>query len=114
MEELEKLEKLIEGSLCRVMETKVIHAVLLSCLVFILVDSSVLYIYAEDFVQYLTHMFQLLQCVSGRKNSKGGRCSQVQGHFTTFNNEKKENINAKFVKITVHEAPYDYHDQYSL
>jgi hypothetical protein len=61
MEELEKLEKLIEGSLCRVMETKVIHAVLLSCLVLsclvlILVDSSVLYIYAEDFVQYLTHV----------------------------------------------------------
>jgi hypothetical protein len=32
MEELEKLEKLIEKSLCRVIETKVIHAALLSCL----------------------------------------------------------------------------------
>jgi hypothetical protein len=47
LEELHKLEKLIETSLCRVVEEKV-------CVVFSCLDSGDMY--AENSVQYLTHV----------------------------------------------------------
>ena len=56
LEELHKLEKLIEGSLRRLVKEKV--WAVFSCLNS--VDMLILHIYAENFVQYLTHMFKLL------------------------------------------------------
>jgi hypothetical protein len=77
LEELKKIEKLIEGSLRRVVEEKV--CAVFSCLDS--VDRLILHVYAENFVQYLTNIYALTSiCFRRKKVQRISMLSRPRSH----------------------------------